>query len=76
VNVTWINLHPLAFVLHFLNQFWIASRLVCSFCEAMAGSLSIASTAISLAKAAVVDSDEIDRSAVYSKYHSGPRTLP
>jgi hypothetical protein len=57
-NVTWINLHPLAFIIHFLNQFWIASRLVCSFCEAMAGSLSTASTAVSSAKVAVVDSDE------------------
>jgi hypothetical protein len=41
VNVTWIDLDPLAFVLHFLNQFWIASRLVCSFCRAVAGSLSV-----------------------------------
>jgi hypothetical protein len=32
------------------------ARLVCSFCEAMAGSLSVASTAVSMAKAAVVDS--------------------
>jgi hypothetical protein len=76
VNVAWIDLHPLAFILHFLNQFWIASRFVCSFCETMAGSLSVASTAVSLAKVAVVDSDEAGRSAVYSKYNSGPRTLP
>jgi hypothetical protein len=41
VNFTWIDLDPLAFILHFFNQFWIASRLVCSFCEAMAGSPSI-----------------------------------
>jgi hypothetical protein len=27
-NVTWINFGPLAFILHFSNQFWIASRLV------------------------------------------------
>jgi hypothetical protein len=50
--------------------------LVCSFCEAMVGSLSIASTAVSLVKVAVVDSDEFGMSAVYSKYNSGPRTLP
>jgi hypothetical protein len=74
VNVTWINLHPLVFILHVLNQFWIASNLVCSFCEAI--SLSVASTAVSSAKVAVVDSDEVGRSAVYSKYKSGPRTLP
>jgi hypothetical protein len=42
----------------------------------MAGSLSIASTAVSSAKVAVVDSDEVGRSAVYSKYNNGPRTLP
>jgi hypothetical protein len=54
MNVMWIVLHPLAFILHFLNQFWIASRLVCSFCEAMAGTLSVVS-----AKVAVVDSGEV-----------------
>jgi hypothetical protein len=41
--------------LGFLNQIWIATRLVCSFCEAMAGSLSEASTEVLLAKVAVVD---------------------
>jgi hypothetical protein len=46
VNVTWTNLDPLAFIFHFYNQFWIAARLVCSFCEAMAGSLPMASTAV------------------------------
>jgi hypothetical protein len=38
----------LTFILHFLNQFWIASRLVCSLCEAMARSLSVAITAVLL----------------------------
>jgi hypothetical protein len=51
--VTWINLDSLAFILHFLNQSWIASRSVCSFCEAMAGLLSMATTAVSSAKVAV-----------------------
>jgi hypothetical protein len=35
---------PFAFILNFLNQFWIASRFVCSFCETMAGSFSMATT--------------------------------
>jgi hypothetical protein len=35
-------------------------------CEAMAESLSMATTAISSAKVAVVDSGEVGRSAVYS----------
>jgi hypothetical protein len=35
VNVTWTDLDPLTFILHFLNQYWIAARLVYSFCEAM-----------------------------------------
>jgi hypothetical protein len=60
----------------FLNQCWIASRLVCSFCEAVAGSLSVASTAVSSAKVAVVDSDEVGRSVVYTRYNNGPMTLP
>jgi hypothetical protein len=64
VNVMWIDLDPLAFILHFLNQFWIASRLVCSLCEAMAGSLSVATTAVTSVKVAVVDSGEVGRSSV------------
>jgi hypothetical protein len=76
VNVTWISLDSLAFILHFLNQFWISSRLVCNFCEAMARSLSLATTAVSSSKVAVVDSDEVGRSAVYCRYNNGSRTLP
>jgi hypothetical protein len=76
VNVTWIDLHPLAFILHFLNHFWIASRLVCSLCEVMTRSLSVATTALSSTNVAVVDSGEVGRSAVYSRYNNGPRTLP
>jgi hypothetical protein len=46
VNVTRTGLDLLAFILHFLNQFWAAARLVCSFCEAVSGSLSVASSSI------------------------------
>jgi hypothetical protein len=59
----------------FLNEFRIAARLVCSSCEAMAGSLSVASTAVSSEKVAVIYSDETGRSAVYSRYIHGARTL-
>jgi hypothetical protein len=45
-----------SFYFPFLNQFWIAARLVCSLCEAMAGSLSVASTAVSSVEVAVLDS--------------------
>jgi hypothetical protein len=76
VNVTWIDLDPLTFILHFLNQLRIASRLVCSLCDAMAESLPVASTAVSSEKVAVVDSGEVDRSAEYNRYNNGPRTLP
>jgi hypothetical protein len=69
VNVTWTELEPLAFILHLCNQFWIVARFVCSFSEAMAVSLSVASTAISSAKVAVVESGEVGRSAVYSRYN-------
>jgi hypothetical protein len=54
---------PLAFVLNFLNHFCIASRLVCSSCEAIAGSLSVANTAVSSANVAIIDSVEVCRSA-------------
>jgi hypothetical protein len=76
VNVTWIDLDPLAFILHFLKQFWIASTLVCSFCEAIVESLSMATTAVWLAKVAVVDSGEAGKSAAFSRHNNGPRTLP
>jgi hypothetical protein len=75
VNVTWIDLDLLAFIIHFLYQFWIASRLVCSFCEAMAGSLPLAITVLLSAKVAVVDFGEVGRSAVYIRYNNGPRAL-
>jgi hypothetical protein len=70
------RLGSISFHSSFLNQFWIASRLVCSFCEAMAGSLSLASTAVSSIKVAAIDSGQVGRSAVYSKYNNGPRALP
>jgi hypothetical protein len=59
VNVTWVDRDLLAFILCFLNQFWIASRSVCCFCEAMARSLSMATIAVSSAKVAVVHSGEV-----------------
>jgi hypothetical protein len=34
------DLDPLAFFLHFASQLCIASELLCSLCETMAGSLS------------------------------------
>jgi hypothetical protein len=76
VNITWIDLDSFAFILHLLNQSWIAIRSVCSFCEVKAGSLFTATTAVSSAKVAVVDSGEAGRPAVYSRYNNGPRTLP
>jgi hypothetical protein len=41
----------------------------------MAGSLFMATTAVSSANVAVADSGEVGRSAVYSRYNSGPRSL-
>jgi hypothetical protein len=73
VNVVWTDLDSLAVILQFLIQFWIAARYVCNSCEAMAGSLSVASTAVSSAKVAVIDSGKVGRSAVYSRYNNGPR---
>jgi hypothetical protein len=70
---TWIRW--LSFSI-FLNQSWIASRSVYNFCEAMAGSLSTATTAVSSSKVDVVDSGEVGRSAVYSRYKNLHGTLP
>jgi hypothetical protein len=63
VNVTWFDLDLLAFTLNFFNQFWIATGLVYSFCEAMAGSVSVASTAVSSAEIAMLDSGVVGRLA-------------
>jgi hypothetical protein len=41
----------------------------------MAGSVSLAATAVSSARVALIDSGEVGRSAVYSRYNNGPRTL-
>jgi hypothetical protein len=64
VNVTRIDLDSLAFIFHPFNHFYIASRLGCSICGAMPGSLSVGLTAVSSANIAVVDSVEVGRSAV------------
>jgi hypothetical protein len=66
---TLTNLDPLAFILHFLTPV-----LDCSFCEAVAGTLSVASTAVLSTKDAVVYG-EVGRSAMYSRYNNGPRAL-
>jgi hypothetical protein len=76
VNVTWTDLDSLGFILRLFNHFCIAPRLVCSFYEAMPGSLTVANTTVLSANVAVVDSFEVGKSAVYSRYNSGPRTLP
>jgi hypothetical protein len=36
----------------------------------------VAMTAVSLAKVAMMESDEVGRSAVYRRHSQGPRTLP
>jgi hypothetical protein len=70
---TWIRW--LSFSI-FLSQSWIASKSVCSFCEAMAGLMSTATTAVSSAEVNVVVCGEVGRPAVYSRYNNGHRTLP
>jgi hypothetical protein len=56
-----VDLDPLAFILHFVSQLCITSKLVCSLGEA--GSLSVAITALSYAEIA----DEIGRSALNNR---------
>jgi hypothetical protein len=76
VSVIWTDLDSSAFILHLFSNIFIAPKLVYSSCEAMSGSLSVANTTVSSENVAVVDSVEVGRSAVYSRYNSGPRTLP
>jgi hypothetical protein len=61
-----VDFDPLAFLLHFASQLRIASKMVCSLLEAMAGSLSVAITAVSSAKVADAVSGETGRSSVNS----------
>jgi hypothetical protein len=63
-NVYWWVCFLVSGLRNFLNQFWIARNSVCSFCGAMAWSLSVTSTAESSSDCAVVDSAEVGRSAV------------
>jgi hypothetical protein len=75
VIVTWTDLDLLAFILHVFSQFWVAVRLVCSFSEALTGLLSVTCTAAASVKV-VVDFGVFGRSAWYSRYNNGFRTLP
>jgi hypothetical protein len=75
VNVTWTALVSLALIRQFFSQDWIARRAVWSFWEAVAGSLSAATNAMSSAKVAVMEPGEVGRSAVYRKYSKRPRIL-
>jgi hypothetical protein len=61
VNVSWTDLVSLALIRQFFSQDWIARRAVWSVWEAVAGSLSAATTAVSSAKVAVKESGEVGR---------------
>jgi hypothetical protein len=74
-NVTWAD-WVIGFYSPFLNHFWVSSGFFYNLCKAMPESLSVANTAVSSANVAVVDSVEVGRSAVCSRYNNGPRTLP
>jgi hypothetical protein len=76
MNVTWTDLVSLAIIRKVFSQDLIARRVVWSFWEALAGLLSVATTTVSSAKVAVMESGEVGGSAVYSRYSKGPRTLP
>jgi hypothetical protein len=67
VDVMYVDLDPVTFIPHFASQLCIASKLICSLLEAIAGSLFVAITAVSSAKVADVVPDEISRSAVNSR---------
>jgi hypothetical protein len=73
-----VRLGSVSFYSPFLKEvlLWVGSRLVCSFCEEMAGSLSMASNAVSSVNVAVVDSGEVSRSAVHNRYNNDPSALP
>jgi hypothetical protein len=55
-----------------VSQCWIARRLVCNLCEAMVGSGSVARTAVSSAKVAVVVSHEFSFDAIKFELLTAP----
>jgi hypothetical protein len=67
-NVTCVDSDPLSFILHVFSHSCIESWLVCILGDAMVGSLYVATITVSSAKALVVVSDEVGRSAMYSTY--------
>jgi hypothetical protein len=72
VNVTGTDLYPLAFIPNFLNELgWFTISVK----QSRAGTLSVASTAISSSEVTVVVSGEVGRSAVFNRYNNGPRIL-
>jgi hypothetical protein len=76
VNVTCTNLDSLAFILQLFNHFCIASRLVCSFCKAMPGLVSVGNTAVLSANIAVVDSVEFAGLQCIAGITVAPRLWP
>jgi hypothetical protein len=61
----------------FLDPDLDSERWIRSFWEATAGTLSVARTAVSSAKVALVVVAEVGRSEyTYMRYSNGPRTLP
>jgi hypothetical protein len=68
-----VKMQPEILDISIFNHFCIAGKLVCSLCETIAGSLSVASTAVSSPKVAVIDFGEVGRSAVYSRHNKGPQ---
>jgi hypothetical protein len=71
MNVRWTDFDSLPFILHFFNHFCSASGLVCTFCDAMPGSLSVVNTAVHSANVADACSVQVCRFAVHSKYNDG-----
>jgi hypothetical protein len=76
VNVTCIDLDPIAFILHFYTNFGLQ---ISWFAVCMKQWLDHCPWLVLQYRRqcfAVIDSGEVGRSAVYSRYNNGPRTLP
>jgi len=75
-NVTWVDFVSLILMRHFLNHSSIRCRCLWRLWVAICGSEWEANTAVSSANVAVIVSLIVGRSAVNSRYNSGPSTLP
>ena len=76
VNVICVDLFWLTFIRHFCSHFSMPVRWSCRILDAVVGSESFATIAVTSAKVLITVFCYVGRSDVCSVYRRGPRMLP